>query len=86
MLASQVSFESMMRIASGQRELAFATSYLQVEYGLDDLRACWDGFIHTSDNYGQEFKSRKAVCEEFSYALNEYIEYLGESVYLKVGP
>jgi hypothetical protein len=86
MLASQVSFESMMRIAAGRRELAFATSYLQVEYGLDDLRACWDGFVHTSDDYGQEFKSRKAVCGEFSYALNEYIECLGESIHLKVGP
>jgi hypothetical protein len=85
MLASSVSFESMMRIAAGNKSLAIATSYLQVEYGLSELQACWDGFTHTSDNYGQTFKNRKLVCEEFSNALNEYIEYLGESVHLEVG-
>lgn len=85
MLASDVSFVSMMRVAAGNKHLAIATSYIQVEYGLEDLQACWDGFIHTSDNYGQHFKSRKQVCEEFSNALNEYIEYLGESVHLEVG-
>lgn len=85
MIASDVSFIQMMRVAAGNKSLATATSYLQVEYGLDELQACWDGFIHTSDDYNQEFKNRKQVCEEFSNALNEYIDYLGESSHLQVG-
>jgi hypothetical protein len=85
MLASEVAFDSMMRVASGNKPMALATSYIQVEYGKDELLACWDGFVHTSDNYGQTFKSRKAVCEEFSNVLNEYIDYLGESAFIQVG-
>lgn len=85
MIASDVSFPQMMRVAAGNKTLALAASYLQVEYGLGELQACWEGFTHTSDNYDQTFKSRKQVCEEFSNALNEYIEYLGESSHLQVG-
>lgn len=85
MIASEVAFDSMMRVAAGYKLLALATSYIQVEYGKEELLACWDGFVHTSDNYGQTFKSRKAVCDEFSNALNEYIEYLGESSFVQVG-
>ena len=80
MIASQVSFDQMMRVAAGNPDLGVAASYLQVEYGLSELLACWDGFVHTSDAYGQEFKSRKQICLEFSNALNEYLEYLGEQV------
>ena len=85
MIASEVPFNQMMRVAAGNPELGVPASYLQVEYGLDELLACWEGFVHTSDNYGVEFKSRKHVCLEFSDALNEYLEYLGEPVSLKVG-
>lgn len=85
MLASNVTFESMMRVAAVNKPLALATSYIQVEYGKDELLAAWDGFTHTADNYGQRFKSRKAVCDEFSNVLNEYIEYLGESAFIQVG-
>jgi len=85
MLASNVSFESMMRVAAGNKPLALATSYIQVEYGKEELLAAWDGFTHTSDNYAQRFQSRKAVCDEFSNALNEYIDYLGESSFIQVG-
>ncbi len=85
MIASEVPFNQMMRVAAGNPDLGVPASYMQVEYGLDELIACWDGFVHTSDAYGLEFKSRKHVCLEFSDALNEYLEYLGEPVSLKVG-
>lgn len=85
MFASEVTFEQMRRSAKNRSDLGVAASYLQVEYGLDELLACWEGFVHTSDNYNQEFKNRKEVCDEFSTALNEYLEYLGESIPLEVG-
>jgi hypothetical protein len=85
MIASDVPFDQMMRVAAGNPDLGVPASYMQVEYGLSELIACWEGFVHTSDAHGLEFKSRKHVCLEFSDALNEYLEYLGESVSLKVG-
>jgi hypothetical protein len=85
MLASSVTFEQMRRAARNNPELAVPASYLQVEYGLGELEACWDGFVHTSDHYDQQFKTQKAIYQEFANALSEYLDYLGEPVSLKVG-
>jgi hypothetical protein len=85
MLASSVTFEQMRRSARNNSELGVPASYLQVEYGLAELEACWDGFVHTSDYYAQHFKTRKAIYEEFANALSEYLEYLGEPASLEVG-
>jgi hypothetical protein len=85
MLASEVTFDKMRIVARNNPELALPASYMQVEYGLEELEACWDGFVHTSDNYGQEFYSRKQICLEFANALNEYIEFLGSSIPLSLG-
>jgi hypothetical protein len=85
MLASSVTFEQMRRAARNNSELGVPASYLQVEYGLAELEACWDGFVHTSDYYAQHFKTRKAIYEEFANALSEYLEYLGESIPVEMG-
>jgi hypothetical protein len=85
MLASSVTFEQMRRAARNNSELGVPASYLQVEYGLAELEACWDGFVHTSDHYQQQFKTRKAIYEEFANALSEYLEYLGESIPVEMG-
>ena len=85
MLASDVTFEQMRRASRNLSELGVPASYMQVEYGLTELEACWDGFVHTSDAYDQSFKTRKAIYQEFANALSEYLEYLGESIPLKVG-
>jgi len=80
MLASDVTFEQMRRAARNLEELGVPASYMQVEYGLNELEACWDGFVHTSDHYGQTFKTKKEIHLEFANGLNEYLEYLGESI------
>jgi hypothetical protein len=85
MKASEISFAQLQIGARNNNKLGLAASYIQVEYGLSELEACWDGFAHTSDDYGLTFKSRKEIYSEFSDALNEYIEHLGESEYLKMG-
>ena len=76
MKASSITFESMMRFAAGNFTLAEATSFIQVEHGIKELEACWDGFVDTSDDAGLEFKNKKEVCEAFAEALHEYILYL----------
>jgi len=86
MKASDITFESMMRFAAGNFTLAEATSFIQVEYGKKELHACWDGFVHTSDDAGIEFKDRKTICNEFTAALSEYIEFLEQPLSNEVGP
>jgi hypothetical protein len=85
MIASDVTFEQMRRASRNLPELGVPASYMQVEYGLSELEACWDGFVHTSDAYHQSFKTRKEIHQEFANALNEYLEYLGESVPVSLG-
>jgi hypothetical protein len=75
----------MMKVAAGNFTLAEATSFVQVEYGMDDLQASWQGFVDTSDEHNMEFKSRKDICINFAHALSNYIEYLEESSPLSVG-
>ena len=75
----------MMAIAQKDGKLAKTTSYIQIELGLDELHAAWDGFIDTSAHYGVEFKSRKHLCDEFANTLIEYIEYSEPKIY-QMGP
>lgn len=85
MRAIDITFEQMRIGARNNSELGVPASYMQVEYGLSELEACWDGFAHTSDNYGVTFKSKKAIYLEFANALSEYIEAMGESIPVQVG-
>ena len=85
MRATDVTFDQMRIGARNNPELGVLTSYLQVEYGIKELEACWDGFADTNDNYGVTFKSKKEIYFEFADALNEYLEYLGESSCLALG-
>ena len=78
MKASQVTFDRMMIYRKINRLLSDATSFMQVEYGVSEVQACWDGFIDTSDNAGLTFKDLADVCSHFAVALTDYIEYLGE--------
>jgi hypothetical protein len=85
MKASDITFESMMRFAAGNFTLAEATSFLQVEYGMSELRACWDGFVDTSNNAELTFKDRKTLCNEFTAALSDYIIFLDDEAPLSLG-
>jgi hypothetical protein len=85
LIASDVTFEQMRRASRNLPELGVPASYMQVEYGLTELEACWDGFVHTSDAYDQSFKTRKEIHQEFANALTEYLEYLGESIPVEMG-
>jgi hypothetical protein len=76
MISPQCTFEEMMEMSTKMSGLGVAASFFQVEFGLDELRACWDGFTHTSDYYDIEFTSKKQICEKFTDALNDYREYL----------
>jgi hypothetical protein len=84
MKASKCTFGQMMTIAAGNRELAKATSFIQVEYGKKELLACWDGFVEACDHFQEEFKSRKDICNNFTVALTEFT-HDQQSTFDKVG-
>jgi hypothetical protein len=85
MIASDITFESMLKVAAANPMLGEATSFMQVEYGKSELEACWDGFVDTSNEAGKKFKDRKEICNEFTVALSDYILYLDESAPLSLG-
>jgi len=76
MKATEITFDQIQIGAKNNTNLGMSCSYMQVEFGLSELEACWDGFAHTSDNYGLTFKSKKEIYLAFADALNNYIEHL----------
>jgi hypothetical protein len=76
MKASEVSFRRMMLFAATSRRLAEPTSFIQVEYGIEELMACWDGFRDTSDQANLNFQNTNHVCDDFTTALIEFISFL----------
>jgi hypothetical protein len=78
MRASGCSFNQMMKIRASKPVLAQATSFMQIEFGIDELIASWRGFVDITDECGMEFLNRKEICDEFTDALTEYIRYVDE--------
>lgn len=74
MKASAVSFEKMRILAACSPRLSVATSFIQVEYGLSELHAIWDGFADVSDHYGLNFPTRKRILLDFTDALEDYLD------------
>ena len=76
MKASECILEDAQHIAGYTKHLAESMSFIQVEYGHSELVACWEGFVDTSDSYGQNFTTKYKICMAFAEALAEYIKYL----------
>ena len=80
MIASDLDFDFIKRHALVNRELGEVFSFIQVEYGIKDLEACWEGFSHTSDNAGLKFDGVCDLGEKFHQALSEYVNFIQEGV------
>lgn len=76
MKASECTLDDAQHIAGYTRHLAEPMSLLQVEFGHAELRACWDGFVDSSDHFEQEFTTKYKICMAFAEALAEHIDYL----------
>lgn len=80
MKASSVSFDTMRALAPKIEGLPLLMSFVQVEEGLDELRAHWQGFVDVSDDYGLTFSSRKQICNDFATVLSEFVDYTEQLV------
>jgi hypothetical protein len=61
----------MRKVACSIPSLGYATSYIQVEFGIKNLSDLWAIYIEASEDGGDTFKTKKAICEEFGTALND---------------
>jgi hypothetical protein len=75
MRASELSFNEIAALSAGLPKLAILMSYIQVEYGIDDLRASWQGFSDSSDYYGNSYTDKRHICLKFGELLQEYIQF-----------
>lgn len=74
MIASQCSLDSVRRMAATDGDLAHILSFVQVEHGFKELEACWDGFVHSSDDYGVTFKNKRDVANNFGALLSDFFD------------
>jgi hypothetical protein len=75
MKASECSFEKMIKTSCYIPDLAMATSFTQVEFGIAELHACWDGFVDTSDDQDKHFTTGTQICLNFTSALQDYLKF-----------
>lgn len=73
MRASECSFDDLMEIGHGSPTLSVLLSYVQVEHGLKDLQASWEGFTDSSDYGGEKFSNKYEICLNFGNSLLELI-------------
>lgn len=74
MKASECTLKDAQHIAGYTKHLAESMSFIQVEFGHAELRACWDGFVDSTDHFQQEFTTKYKICMAFAEALIEYID------------
>lgn len=85
MRASECPIDFLFRKAITNQEIANLLSFVQVEYGLIELKSHWAGFQDVSDHVGIRFDDCDEIVTEFCTVLNDYLEYLQEPASHKVG-
>lgn len=70
MNASDCSFQDMMSMSAiSLPRLKVLSSFVQVEEGLKDLEAHWQGFVDTSDFSHVTYTNKEHICSEFERQL-----------------
>lgn len=84
MRATECSFEELRIMSCRRPTLSVLLSYIQVEHGIHELQASWDGFTESSAYYGEEFSDKWEVCLGFERALHDFYD-VGEPVPFQMG-
>ena len=79
MKAGDMTLNDVRRLAAGSRELSLTLSFIQVEEGLSELEACWDGFRDASNHFDQEFDDERDCAVQFGLSVADFYE-LSESM------
>ena len=67
------------QLAAGLRDLSLTLSFVQVEEGLSELEACWDGFRDAANHFNQEFDDERDCAVQFGLSVADFYE-LSESM------
>lgn len=81
MTADMITFEELLRIAAREPALAEVLSFVQVEYGLDELKAHWQGFLDSAEASGSFWADTSYCINDFALNLMVVTDY-GESVFV----
>ena len=74
MKATQCSLQTVFKAAEKDEDIALVLSFIQVEFGLAELQANWDGFVDSSEHYEITYKSRKDVANQFAGSIVDFYE------------
>jgi hypothetical protein len=74
MKASQCCLDDIFELATVDEEVALLLSFIQVEFGLSELRGHWNGFVEMSNDYHIDYDSKEDVTTNFTFALAELTE------------
>jgi len=72
MLATEMTLDDVFSVAKRNKALATTLSFIQVEFGLDELRGHWEGFAQSNDFYDFHFSSKRDCAIEFGTLLSEF--------------
>lgn len=73
-MSYDLTFETMMSVARHCPGLALATSFIQVEYGVLELEAHWDGFVDSISGQNLDNVDALTLYNSFTEGLEDYIE------------
>lgn len=71
MLATEITLKDVFDVAKRNKALASALSFVQVEFGLDELQGHWEGFAQSNDFYDFHFSSKRDCAIQFGLLLEE---------------
>ena len=74
MTAGDMTLDDVRRLASGIEELNLTLSFIQVEEGLLELEACWDGFRDAANYFNQEFDDERDCAVQFGLSVADFYE------------
>lgn len=76
-----ITFEELLKFAAREPALAEVLSFVQVEYGMDELVSHWHGFLDTASASGNKWADVSECINDFALNLMIVTDY-GESVFV----
>lgn len=73
MKASEFPWDKLLTYSVISPEVGMTFSFVQVEYGLDELKAHWEGFRDAADYHNLQFDDRNHIITHFAHELHQWL-------------
>ena len=74
MKAGNITLDEVRHLAKGIEGLNIVLSFIQVEEGISELEACWDGFRDAANYFNQEFDDERDCAIQFGLSAADFYE------------